>query len=176
MSLLTFWATNVSVVLLSIQGQKALGFHQKYCNMCSKKEEWRSNGFGTTWGWVTNYWQIFGWTRSIPLMMLDQNHVVEFHFPRKCKKSGYFCNSVWCSNYKPPFYVNQIKLRVALYPNHIWCINSVKLSVVRVNTFNQEKHVGCKILPVTELISTLKSTWVFSTYKYHRRWWWWWWW
>ncbi len=25
-----FWALNVSVVLLSMQGQKALGFHQKY--------------------------------------------------------------------------------------------------------------------------------------------------
>ncbi len=32
MSLLPFWVLNVSVVLLSMQGQKALGFHQKYLN------------------------------------------------------------------------------------------------------------------------------------------------
>ncbi len=33
MSLLPFWALNVSVVLLSMQGQKALWFHQKYLNL-----------------------------------------------------------------------------------------------------------------------------------------------
>ncbi len=32
MSLLPFWALNVSVVLLSMQGQKALRFNQKYLN------------------------------------------------------------------------------------------------------------------------------------------------
>ncbi len=36
MSLLSFWALNVSVQLLSIQGQKAVGFHQKYLNLSSK--------------------------------------------------------------------------------------------------------------------------------------------
>ncbi len=50
---LPFWALNVSVAVLSIQGQKALGFHQKYLNLCSE-DEWRSYGFGTTWGWVIN--------------------------------------------------------------------------------------------------------------------------
>ncbi len=29
MSFLSFWALNMSVVLLSMEGQKALGFHQK---------------------------------------------------------------------------------------------------------------------------------------------------
>jgi len=29
----------------------AIGFHQKYLNLCSK-DEWRSYGFETTWGWV----------------------------------------------------------------------------------------------------------------------------
>ncbi len=38
MSLLPFWALNVSVALLSMQGQKALGFHQKYLNLCSENE------------------------------------------------------------------------------------------------------------------------------------------
>ncbi len=39
-SLLPFWALNVSVVLLSVQGQKALRFHQKYLNLFSK-DEWK---------------------------------------------------------------------------------------------------------------------------------------
>ncbi len=56
---------NISVVLLSVQGQRALWFHQKYLHLCSE-DEWRSYGFGTTWGWVIND-RIFilGWT--IPL-------------------------------------------------------------------------------------------------------------
>ncbi len=53
MSLLPFWDLNVSVLLLSMQGQKALGFHQKHLNLCSKDEH-KSYGFGTTWGWVIN--------------------------------------------------------------------------------------------------------------------------
>ncbi len=65
MSLLPFLALNVSVALLSMQGQKALRFHQKYLNLCSEDEQ-RSYGFGMTWGWVINdRIFIFGWT--IPL-------------------------------------------------------------------------------------------------------------
>ncbi len=59
MSLLLFWALNVVVHLLSMQGQKALRFHQKYLNLCSKDER-RSYRFGTTWGWVmTEFWQFW---------------------------------------------------------------------------------------------------------------------
>ncbi len=66
MSLLPFWALNVVVVVLSMEGQKALRFHQKYLNLCSEDEQ-RSYGFKTTWGWVINdSIFIFGWT--IPLM------------------------------------------------------------------------------------------------------------
>ncbi len=39
MSLLPFWALNVSVVLLSMQGQKALRCHQKYLNLYSENEQ-----------------------------------------------------------------------------------------------------------------------------------------
>ncbi len=39
MSLLPFWALNVVVVLLSMEGQKALGFNQKYLNLCSEDEQ-----------------------------------------------------------------------------------------------------------------------------------------
>ncbi len=38
---------NISVVLLSMQGQRALRFNQKYLNLCSEDER-RSYGFGTT--------------------------------------------------------------------------------------------------------------------------------
>ncbi len=53
------------VAVYGSEGQKALGFHQKYLNLCSKDEK-TSYGFGTTWAWVMNYRiKIFGWT--IPL-------------------------------------------------------------------------------------------------------------
>ncbi len=61
MSLLPFWALNVSVALLSLEGQRALRFHQKYLNLCFKDEP-RSYGFGTTWGWVikrAGFWHKF---------------------------------------------------------------------------------------------------------------------
>ncbi len=48
--------------------QKALGLNPKHLNLCSE-DEWRSYGFGTTWGWVINDRMfIFGWT--IPLMSI----------------------------------------------------------------------------------------------------------
>ncbi len=44
---------------------RALGFHQRYLNLCSKDEQ-MSYGFGTKWGWEMNdIISIFGWT--IPL-------------------------------------------------------------------------------------------------------------
>ncbi len=41
-----FVSLNVVDALLSLEGQKALGFHQKYLNLCSEDEQ-RSFGFGT---------------------------------------------------------------------------------------------------------------------------------
>ncbi len=38
---------NISVALFSVEGQRALGFHQTYLHLCSKDER-RSYGFGTT--------------------------------------------------------------------------------------------------------------------------------
>ncbi len=75
-SLLSFWALNVSVLLLSIVDQKALRFHQKYLNLCSEDER-RCYGFGTTWGWVINdRISISGWT--IPLKILFRQYVWSF--------------------------------------------------------------------------------------------------
>ncbi len=47
MSLYVSGSGNISVALLSLEGQKARGFHQKHLNLCSKDER-RSYGFGTT--------------------------------------------------------------------------------------------------------------------------------
>jgi len=64
MSLLSFWALKFAITLQSL-GWKALGFHQKYLNLCSEDER-RSYGFGTTWGWVINDRNfIFGWTNPL---------------------------------------------------------------------------------------------------------------
>ncbi len=38
MSLLPFLALNMVVALLSKEGKKALRFHQKYLNLCTKNE------------------------------------------------------------------------------------------------------------------------------------------
>ncbi len=51
-----FWVLNVVVVLLSMEGQKALGVQQKNLNLVSE-DRLRSYTFRTTWVWV-----IFGWT------------------------------------------------------------------------------------------------------------------
>ncbi len=61
-----FCALTVVVPLLSMEGQKALGFHQKHLNLCSKDER-RSYGFGTTWGWVINNYP-FNWFVSSSLL------------------------------------------------------------------------------------------------------------
>ncbi len=75
-SLLSFWALIVSVVLLSMQGQKALKFHQKYLNLCSK-DEWRSYEFGTTWGWVINARIfIFGRTFHLSTTILGRRGII----------------------------------------------------------------------------------------------------
>ncbi len=44
---------NISVVLLSMEGLRALRFTQKHLNLCSDDER-RTYGFGKTSGWVIN--------------------------------------------------------------------------------------------------------------------------
>ncbi len=85
-SLLTFWALNVLVTLLSMQGQKALGFHQKYLNLCSEGE-WRSYGFGTTSGWVINDRTfIFGWTNPLKSRLLNETFMPNNHNVPRCRQ------------------------------------------------------------------------------------------
>ncbi len=76
MSLLCFWALIMLGSLRSMEGQRALWFHQKYLNLCSKDER-RSYGVGTTRGWVINDRIIFGWT--IPLNSFQNLRLEIFH-------------------------------------------------------------------------------------------------
>ncbi len=56
---------DISVALLSMQGQRALRFNQKHLNLCSEDEQ-RSYGFGTTRGWVIiDRIFILGWTNPL---------------------------------------------------------------------------------------------------------------
>ncbi len=68
MPLLPFWALSVVVVLLSMEDQRALGFHQKYLHLCSD-DKWRSYRFGTTRGWVIND-RMFFFGRTVPLKII----------------------------------------------------------------------------------------------------------
>ncbi len=66
-SLSPFWALIVVGPLLSIKDQRALGFNQKYLNLCFEDER-RSCGFGMTWGWVINdLIFIFSWWKMVSL-------------------------------------------------------------------------------------------------------------
>ncbi len=47
MSFLLFWALHMIVALLYMQGQKTLGFHRKYLNLCFENKQ-KSYGFGKT--------------------------------------------------------------------------------------------------------------------------------
>ncbi len=60
-----FFATFLDLGTLCMEGQRALGFHQKYLNLCSEDER-RSYGFGTTWGRVIkDRIFILGWTNPL---------------------------------------------------------------------------------------------------------------
>ncbi len=68
MSLLPFWAPNMSVALLSMQGQKALDFIKNIL-ICVPKDVRRSYRFGTTLGWVIKdriFWAQFFWGVNYP--------------------------------------------------------------------------------------------------------------
>ncbi len=67
MSLLCFWALNVVVSLLSMEGQKALGFHRTYPNLCSEDHKNRNDRIC-----------IFVWTN--PLISWSRCIGLELHF------------------------------------------------------------------------------------------------
>ncbi len=87
MSLLHFWTFNVSVALLSMQGQKALRFNQKYLNLCSDEER-RSYRLETTCGWAINETNHFGVNYTFNSKFWDIN------FEINTKKLPFF-NILW---------------------------------------------------------------------------------
>ncbi len=116
---------NFAVVLLSMQGLGALGFHQKYLNLCSE-DECRSYGYGTTWGWVINdSIFIFGWT--IPLIFLLKNcnkmarYDISFchHYSRSCcpKTAEKQTKIFWEMNESQTF---RIKISTFVAPLYRW--------------------------------------------------------
>ncbi len=50
---LNYSVLTVVVPLLSMEGQKSLGFHKNYLNLCSE-DKWRTYRFETAWGRVIN--------------------------------------------------------------------------------------------------------------------------
>ncbi len=74
------------VVLLSMEGLRALRFKQKYLNLCSDDER-RSYWFGTTSGWVIKeVIFIFGWTN--PLREPHKRYKFYFHSVKQYGGSG----------------------------------------------------------------------------------------
>ncbi len=70
MSLVPFWALNVVVVLLSMQGQKALGFHQKYLmfrRWTKVLQVWNDMR-------VSNSWQKFHFWVNYPFKQMLEGH------------------------------------------------------------------------------------------------------
>ncbi len=81
-----------SVALLSMEGRRALRFHQKYLNLCSEDER-RSYGFGTTWGWVINdRIIIFWWTN---LLTMSQAALKTLYYKLKAYKWTQWCSYLW---------------------------------------------------------------------------------
>ncbi len=73
----------------SMQGQKALGFRQKYLHLCSNVEQ-RSYKFGTTWGWeIDARLFIFGWTIHLRHLRFTGRITVKL----KIKEPFYFTDS-----------------------------------------------------------------------------------
>ncbi len=119
MPLLLSGTGNITVALLSMQGQRALRFHQKYLNLCSEDEQ-RSYGFGTTWGWVIND-RIFilGWTN--PLMIWTTRF--SLHFLYSFKVSLRFS----------PYYKTTSKYVMSTVDLHFYSMYCQKLNMTEIS-------------------------------------------
>ncbi len=69
-----------------MQGQKALGFHQKYLNLCSEDER-MSYVFATTWGWERQEFSLLG-----ELSLLDILYINIVIFSKAASQNVYFEN------------------------------------------------------------------------------------
>ncbi len=101
MSLLRFCALIVVISLLSMEGQRALRFHQKHLNLCSEDEQ-KSYGFGTTWGWVINdriliFWVNYPFKHNLIMQVsiLTIRPRKEIWLELKIRKSPCFLKMLW---------------------------------------------------------------------------------
>ncbi len=132
-----------------MEGQIALGFHQKHFNLCSEDER-RSYGFGTTWGWVINA-RIFilGWTnplmfvgwfcRCCPILQHSNlNMAIQVNiqnikcfliqympcFPHYSNTSCYFCSHMFNVGFPADFVIkNHPQKCIFIYSFHFNIIN-----------------------------------------------------
>ncbi len=79
-TLLPFWALSVTVLLLSMQGQKALRFHQKYLNLCFEDE--RRSGLDRHEGGLLKTEFSFLYTNKNIFCMYTNIPFLELHDPR----------------------------------------------------------------------------------------------
>ncbi len=83
------------ISLLSMEGQRALKFHQKYLNLCSQDER-RPYGFGTTWAWVINdRIYIYGRTNSLITSLISDLYLFSL-FHTFSAFTLQFSQSLWC--------------------------------------------------------------------------------
>ncbi len=132
MSLLPFWALNVVVALLSMQGQKALGFYQKYLNLFSEDER-NSYRFEITWWWVINN-RIFIFWGELSLLDLITHTVRCIWIHIKVKISLIDTLSLSC-----PFAFYYCKEMQSLNVSHPSPISSYRMSLVG-SSLNGQSH------------------------------------
>ncbi len=106
----TFLDVGTLVVLLSMKGQRALGLHQKYLNLCSEDEQ-RSYGFGMTWGWVINYIIFILGKLSLRKMM----HIPENQFNWMKYNSLFTANKMYSLDIYSNFIKNCPSTRLSVY-------------------------------------------------------------
>ncbi len=152
--LTTFLGLDVSVTLLSMQGQKALGFHQIYLNSCSDDER-MSYGFGTTWGWVIN-------DRIFILGELSLKGEIHFavilclfmSFPMLLGREGWFILQDASPTLQGNVNWHYAKLRVAFECGSCWKIHpSWHPDVIVYMQFSLINNI-CKLYPAVRCVTS----------------------
>ncbi len=103
MSLLHFWALNMSVALLSMQGQKALGFHKKILICVPKMNKGFTSLERHDGGVINDRILILGWT--IPLKV--RSHLILLCKVSQAKSSNFSCHTDFCSCHKFNMLINR---------------------------------------------------------------------
>ncbi len=158
------------VALLSVLGQKALGFHPKYFYFFSEDER-RSYGFGTAWEWVIWIW----WT--IPLRRATI--ILELFFLYRIDKVlqvwiKWLISSKWCSimyitdnknKKKNMFFMIFTVIYIFYFIHYIYCYNKPPTDfflVFDTRIYNQF-NLYCSILTI--VLKTMYKTTFFTVHE-----------